>query len=123
MLRIFDRVTPQDLVRWSLYAVFLGLTISITPDYWAAERLPRELQPVRGLGTLAMVVLTVLLVRARHGSNLRKLWIQVSMVTLMQLEAALKIGFNARIAALLVVWLVVAWVELRRLVEEERRFA
>ena len=123
MLRTMNRITPRDLMRWSRYAVFLALTISIIPDYWAAERLPRELQPVRGLGTVAMLVLTVLLVRARHGSQIRKLWIQVSIVTLMQLEAGLKIGFDVRIVALLVVWLVVAWVESRRLNEEERRFA
>jgi hypothetical protein len=122
MVRIPDRITPRNLLRWSLYAVFFALTISIVPDYWTAERLPPELQPLRGLSTLAMLVLTVLLIRARYGSDLRKFWLQTSIVTLILLEAMLKVGVNAQTVALLVVWVVVALVEWRRLVEEERQF-
>ena len=123
MLRLFDRITPRDLLRWSLYAVFLALTIAIVPDYWSAERWPRELLPLRGLSTLAMLVLSVLLWRAHHGSQIRKLWLQVAITTLILLEAGLKIGFDVRIVALLAVSLALALVEWRRLVEEERQFA
>ena len=41
----------------------------------------------------------------------------------MLLEAAPKVGPSARIVAMLVVWGGVVWIEWRRLVEEERRFA
>ena len=123
MVRMMNRVSPRDLMRWSIYAVFLGISISIAPDYWTAERLPRELLYVRAFTVFAPIVLMVMLYRARHASPLRQFPIMVGLVTIMLFEAALKIGMTGKIVALLIAWSAVVWVEWRRLADEEGRSA
>jgi hypothetical protein len=123
MERIMDRLNILDVIRWSLSAVVVGLGLWLIPDLRAAERLPVALQVVRGVGTVTMLVLTGFLVRARHEQQHRKFLLGVSVVTLMLLEGALRVSFNPKSAAILVVWAVLVWIEWRRLVDEERRFA
>jgi hypothetical protein len=118
-----ERIKSADLLRWLVGAVFLATLISVAPEYWAAERLPLELELLRGAGTVALLVLTAMLMRARHESAVRRFPLAASIATVMLLEAALKVGPSARVVAMLVAWAVVVWIEWRRLVDEERRFA
>jgi len=123
MEQMMNRIRSDDALRWMAGAIFLAILVSVAPDYWSAERLPLELEMVRGVGTVVLLVLSVMLVRARHESPMHKFPLVASIATVMLLEAALKVGPSARIVAMLVVWGGVVWIEWRRLVEEERRFA
>ena len=123
MLRTIRRLTPRDLLRWALFGLLLALMLSVAPEYWSAERLPRELQYVRALTIVVPLVLSILLYRARHESPLRQFPLLAGLSAAMMCEPALKLGLNGRVTALLVVWAVVILVEWRRLVEEERQLA
>ena len=123
MLRKLNQLTPRELIRWTLGGLLLALMLSVAPEYWAAERLPRELYYVRALTIIVPIVLSILLYRARHDSPLRQFPYLVALTMTMMFEAVIKVGLTERVAAMLVVWAVVIWVEWRRLVEEERRFA
>jgi len=123
MKQRISRIERRGLVRWSLGAVFLVILIAVAPEYWAAERLPRSLWMVRGAGTLALLALTGALVWMRHESARRQFPLHVAMATIAMAEAVLKVGLTPLIAAMLVVWVVVIWVEWQRTVEDERRFA
>ena len=123
MEQLMNRIKSGDPLRWSVGALFVVLSIAVVPEYWAAERLPRELQYVRALTIVVPLVLSILLYRARHESPLRQFPLMVGLVTTTMVEAALKIGLTGRVVALLVVWVVVVWIEWRRVVEEEQRFA
>jgi hypothetical protein len=59
----------------------------------------------------------------RHESARCQFPLHVAMATIAMAEAVLKVGLTPLIAAMLVVWVVVIWVEWHRTVEEERRFA
>jgi NADH:ubiquinone oxidoreductase subunit 4 (subunit M) len=123
MERLMDRIKTRDLVRWSVIALLIALMLWITPDYWAAERLPRTLEAVRGVGTMMLLVLSVLLFRARYDSPRRKTAIHLSMSTIMLIQCAIVVGFNAKSLAMLAVFAVLARIEWQRAVEEERRYA
>jgi hypothetical protein len=123
VLRKLNRPTPRDLMRWTLGALLFALMISVAPEYWAADRLPRELQYVRAILIVVPFVLSILLYRSRHESRLRQFPLLVALTTTMMFETVLKIGLTGRVAVLLIVWAAVVWVEWRRLVDEARRFA
>ena len=123
MLRMMNRLTPRDLLRWTLGALLLALMIAVAPEYWAAERLPRELQYVRAFLSVVPIVLMILLYRARHEGPRRQFPLITALTTTMLIETVVKVGLTGRVAAMLVVWAAVLWVEWRRLVDEERRFA
>ena len=123
MERMRNRIKSGDLLRWTLYGLLLALMISVAPEYWAADRLPRELQYVRALTIVVPSVLSILLYRDRHESTLRQFPLIVGLVATMMVEAVIKIGLTGRLVAMLIVWAVVVLFEWRRLIDEERRFA
>lgn len=120
MEQLLRRINPRDLVRWSLYAAFLASLIAMAPEYWAADRLPRELQYVRVLTVFAPIVLLVMLYRARHETSLRKLPLVVALLSCSLFEATLKIGLTGAVVVMLGLWIAVVCVEWRRLADKER---
>ena len=123
MLRKLNQFTPRDLIRWTLGTLLLALMISVAPEYWAADRLPSELNYVRAILIIVPLVLSILLYRARHEGPLRQFPLIAALTIVMMLDAVIKIGLTVQVMAMLVVWAAVAWVEWRRLTDEERRFA
>ena len=123
MEQLMNRNKPRDLLRWSLYAAFLASTIAIAPEYWTADRLPRELLYVCALTTFVPMVLLVMIVRARHESPLRQFPLWVALLSFSLFEATIKIGLTGTVVVMLVLWVMVVCVEWRRLREEERRSA
>lgn len=123
MLPKLNQRTSRDLLRWLLNAALLAALIAVAPDFWAVERLTPGSEIARTVLSVAAVILAVLLFRARHESAPRRFRLGAAIVTLLLGHAALAIGITPKTVAVMVVWGAVAWVEWRRLVDEERRFA
>lgn len=123
MVRMMERFPTTEPVRWSTIGLFVALGIWSIPDLRAAGDLPLALEVARGIGTVAILVLAVLLVRARHEPPARKFPLGVAIVTLMLLSGAVQVGFSPKSAALMAAWAALVWIEWRRLADAERPFA
>ncbi len=118
MTTLMTGMTTRSLVRWLLVALNTAALLWLLPDLLAGARQPLVFELLRLPVIVLVVVVSVLLFRARHDGVRRRLPLQLAVTSLIVLQSAIAVGFNPRAIVAIVAWGLLAWTEARRALQE-----
>ena len=118
MTTLMTGMTTRNLVRWLLVALNAAALLWLLPDLLAGARQPLVFELLRLPVIVLIVVVSVLLFRARHDGVRRRLPLQQAVTSLIVLQSAITVGFNPKAIVMIVAWGLLAWTEARRALQD-----
>jgi hypothetical protein len=118
---MMSAMTTRNLVRWLLVGLNAAALLWLVPELLAGERQLLVFELLRLPVIVLLVVVSVLLFRARHESSRRRLLFGLAVISLIVLQSAIAVGFNPRAIVMIVAWGLLAWTEARRAMHDEVR--